>query len=119
MPAQLGAGAGVGVQRVAPPDGTIPVGTTLPIRNFVIHRPSASNLGAGLVTAAISLVYALSFSALIFAGPLTPLLPYGLAALLITAAVTSVVVAMGSRIPFVIAGPDSNTATVLATIAPR
>jgi SulP family sulfate permease len=102
---------------VAPPDGTIPVSTAFSLRSVAAHRPSASNLGAGLVTAAISLVYALSFSALIFAGPLAPLLPYGLAALLIAAAMTTVVVAAGSRIPFIVAGPDSNTATVLAAIA--
>jgi len=102
---------------VPPTDETNQAAITLPTRTFALPQLGVGNLIAGLVTAAISLVYALSFSALIFSGPLAPLLPYGLAALLIAAAVTSVIVAIGSRIPFVIAGPDGNTATVLAAIA--
>jgi len=108
-----------GTPHVSPPPedvGAIAAGAVAP-RRLAIPRIDPHGIIAGLVTAAISLVYALSFSALIFAGPLAPMLPYGLAALLIAAAVTSVVVAAGSRIPFIVAGPDGNTATVLAAIS--
>lgn len=74
------------------------------------------SVGGGLVSSLLSLAYCFSYSALMFSGPLEPLLPQGVAAALITAAVTSIIVAFGSSFRSAIAGPDSNTAAPLAAM---
>jgi sulfate permease, SulP family len=73
------------------------------------------DLFAGLVSAVLSIAYGLSFAALIFSGPLTPWLAYGIAATFI-AATGAAVVAARSSIPFMIAGPDGSTAAVTAAM---
>jgi SulP family sulfate permease len=75
---------------------------------------AARSVGGGLVTSLLSLAYAFSYGALIFAGPLEPFLAYGVAAALITAAVTAPIVALTSSFPSAVAGPDSNTSALLA-----
>ena len=71
---------------------------------------------AGLVCGLVSLAFALSFAALIFTGSLGPWLAYGIAASFITSAVAALVVALGSTLPFSIAGPDSSTSAVTAAL---
>src|SRR5262249_4422080 len=56
-------------------------------------------------------------AALIFSGPLSPWLAYGVAATFVTSAISALVLAIRSSLPFVIAGPDAPTATVTATLA--
>ncbi len=75
------------------------------------------DLFAGLVSSILSVAYGLSFAALIFAGPLTPWLAYGIAATFITSAIAAFIVAARSSLPFAIAGPDGSTAAVTATLA--
>src|ERR1700722_729571 len=74
------------------------------------------DLFAGAVGSVLSLAYGLSFGALIFSGPLTPWLAYGIAATFLTSAVGACVMAMRSSLPFAIAGPDSATSAVMATL---
>jgi SulP family sulfate permease len=81
------------------------------------------SLGGGLVASLLSLAYVFSYAALIFTGPLQPFLAQGIAAALITAAVTAPIIALGSSFRAAVAGPDSNTAALLASmmviLAPR
>jgi SulP family sulfate permease len=74
------------------------------------------SLGGGFVASLLSLAYVFSYGALIFAGPLQPFLGQGVAAALITAAVTAPIVALGSSFRSAVAGPDSNTAALLASM---
>jgi SulP family sulfate permease len=74
------------------------------------------DLLAGVVCGVVSLTFGLSFAALIFSGPLTPWLAYGIAASFIASSVAALVVALGSTLPFSIAGPDSSTSAVTAAL---
>ncbi|WGR95944.1 SulP family inorganic anion transporter [Bradyrhizobium sp. ISRA435] len=68
-------------------------------------------LGGGAASI-LAITFGLSYALLIFAGPLSPYLSYGVAATFISSAVLATVVALGSSLPFAIAGPDSSTAAV-------
>jgi sulfate permease, SulP family len=74
------------------------------------------DLLAGFVCGFLSLAFGLSFAALIFGGPLAPWLAYGIAASFIASSVTALVVALGSTLPYSIAGPDSSTSAVTAAL---
>jgi SulP family sulfate permease len=74
------------------------------------------DLLAGVVCGVLSLAFGLSFAALIFSGPLAPWLAYGIAASFIASSVAALVVALGSSLPFSIAGPDSSTSAVTAAL---
>lgn len=76
-----------------------------------------SDVLSGLICGIISVLYGISYSALIFAGPLTPGLSYGLAATFLTTAVAALIISMRSSIPFVISGPDSSTSAVTAALS--
>lgn len=74
------------------------------------------NLIAGAVCAIVSLAFSLSYAALIFSGPLTPYLAYGIAATFITAAIGGLVMASRSSLPFALASPDASTSAVTAAL---
>ena len=76
----------------------------------------AHHLFAGAICGILSIAFALSFAALIFSGPLTPWLAYGIAASFIASSIAGLVVALGSSLPFSIAGPDSSTSAVTAAL---
>ena len=80
--------------------------------------PSArSDIGAGLASALLSLTYALSYGALLFSPPdLLPYVGYGISSALITTIVTVWMVAVTSKIKFSVAGPESSTVAVLASL---
>jgi SulP family sulfate permease len=65
----------------------------------------------------LTVTFGLSYSLLIFSGPLTPYLSYGVAATFIASAVLAAVVALGSSLPFAIAGPESSTAAMTGILA--
>ncbi|MET0221147.1 MAG: hypothetical protein ABW213_10860, partial [Tardiphaga sp.] len=67
---------------------------------------------AGLVAAVLTISFGLSYSVLIFSGPLTSLLPYGIAMTFISASVAAAIVALGSTFHFAVAGPESSVAAV-------
>src|SRR5258708_19969874 len=63
-------------------------------------------LGGGAASV-LTVTFGLSYSLLIFAGPLAPYLSYGVAVTFISSAVLATVIALGSSLPFAVAGPDS------------
>jgi SulP family sulfate permease len=74
------------------------------------------NIGGGLAASLLSLAYCFSYGAFIFTGPLQPFLSQGVAAALITAAVTATIVALTSGFRSAVAGPESNTAALFAAM---
>lgn len=69
---------------------------------------------AGVIAGLSAVIYALSYGALMFAGPLAPLVGYAITVSLITAAIGAATGALSDGRSF-ISGPDSNTVTVLAS----
>ncbi len=81
-------------------------------------RHHLSNLTAGTVTAIVSLSFGISYGVLIFSSPeLRAHAGIGMHLALMTTAVSALVVALGSSYKFSIAGPDSNSAAILALMA--
>jgi sulfate permease, SulP family len=74
------------------------------------------NVGGGLTTSLELLATAFSNGALIFTGSLQPFLGQGIAAALITTAVTTTFVAVTSNFPSAVAGPIGNTSALLAAV---
>ena len=73
-------------------------------------------LVAGTICAIVSFIFNLSYAALVFSGPLSQWLAYGLAAALIATAVGGSVMALRSSLPFALASPDVSTTAITATI---
>src|SRR5260370_40258644 len=82
-------------------------------------RTALNNLVGGGAASILTVTFGLSYSLLIFAGPLAPYLSYGVAATFITSAILAFVIALGSSLPFAVAGPESSTAAVTAYWPPR
>jgi SulP family sulfate permease len=76
----------------------------------------AREVFTGAIISLLSITYGLSYAALIFSGPLTPALGYGIAATFLTGAISAAVVALRSSLPFAIAGPDSSVSAVTAAL---
>ena len=81
-----------------------------------VRRALNDVLGGGAASI-LTITFGLSYSLLIFAGPLAPYLSYGVAANFISAAVLATVIALGSSIPFAIGGPESSTAAMTGILA--
>ena len=71
----------------------------------------------GSAASVLTVTFGLSYSLLIFAGPLAPYLSYGVAATFISSAVLAAVIALGSSLPFAVAGPESSTAAMTGILA--
>jgi sulfate permease, SulP family len=80
-------------------------------------RAALNDLLGGGAASVLTVTFGLSYSLLIFAGPLAPYLSYGVAVTFISTAVLAAVIALGSSLPFAIAGPESSTAAVTAILA--
>jgi SulP family sulfate permease len=80
-------------------------------------RTALNDVLGGTAASVLTVTFGLSYALLIFAGPLTPYLSYGVAATFISSAVLAVVIALGSSLPFAIAGVDSSTAAMTAILA--
>lgn len=76
-----------------------------------------NDIFSGSICGLLSVLFGVSYGALIFSGPLAPGLSYGLAATFLTTMIAAIVVAVRSSIPFMIAGPDSSTSAVTAALA--
>jgi SulP family sulfate permease len=76
-----------------------------------------NNVLGGAAASVLTVTFGLSYSLLIFAGPLAPNLSYGVAAIFISSAVLASVIALGSSFPFAIAGPESSTAAMMGILA--
>ncbi len=84
--------------------------------NPALKRALNDILG-GSAASVLALTFGLSYALLIFAGPLSPYLSYGIAATFISSAVLAAIVALGSSLPFAIAAPDSSTAAITGILA--
>jgi SulP family sulfate permease len=71
---------------------------------------------AGAISSILSIAYCLSYAALIFSGPLSPWLSYGVAVAFLSSALGAAAVALRSSFPFGIGGPDTSTSAVMATL---
>ncbi|MDB5804842.1 MAG: sulfate permease-like transporter, superfamily [Betaproteobacteria bacterium] len=70
-----------------------------------------------MVIGVVSLSYSFSFAALVFSGPLSSGLGYGISAAMVGAVVIGLLMAWKSAFPFAIAGPENNVVAVLAAAA--
>jgi SulP family sulfate permease len=80
-------------------------------------RPALNDVLGGVAASVLTVTFGLSYSLLIFGGPLAPYLSYGVAATFISSAVLAAVIALGSSLPFAIGGPDSSTAAMTGVLA--
>ena len=80
-------------------------------------RPALNDVLGGSAASVLTITFGLSYALLIFAGPLAPYLSYGVAATFISSAVLAIVIALGSSLPFAIAGPESSTAAMTGILA--
>ncbi|MBX3587596.1 MAG: SLC26A/SulP transporter family protein [Ramlibacter sp.] len=71
----------------------------------------------GLIAGAVAVVYAVSYAALLFPGPLKDLLPVGIGLCLLSATLGAFWLAWRSELPFAVGGPDGNTTSILAAMA--
>src|SRR6202790_5007615 len=80
-------------------------------------RAALNNVLGGGAASVLTVTFGLSYALLIFAGPLAPYLSYGVATTFISSAVLATIIALGSSLPFAIAGPESSTAAMTAILA--
>ncbi len=80
-------------------------------------RRAIHDVLGGSAASVLSIAFGLSYTLLIFAGPLAPYLSYGIAATFIGSAVFATMIGLGSSLPFAIAGPDSSTVAVTSILA--
>lgn len=65
----------------------------------------------------LGVTFGLSYALLIFSGPLSPHLSFGVAVTFVGSAVFALLLGLGSSLPFAIGGPDSSTAAVTGLLA--
>ena len=80
-------------------------------------RTALNDVLGGSAASVLTVTFGLSYSLLIFAGPLAPYLSYGIATTFISSAVLATVIALGSSLPFAVAGPESSTAAMTGILA--
>ncbi|MBV9459231.1 MAG: SLC26A/SulP transporter family protein [Bradyrhizobium sp.] len=71
----------------------------------------------GTAASVLTVAFGLSYSLLIFTGPLAPYLSYGVATTFVTSAVLGAVLAFRSSFPFAIGAPDTSTTAMTAILA--
>ena len=81
-------------------------------------RRALKDILGGSAASVLSITFGLSYALLIFAGPLAPYLSYGVATTFIASAVLATTLALGSSLPFAVAGPESSTAAMTAIKLP-
>lgn len=79
--------------------------------------PPLRDLAAGALLGAVTFAYAMSFAALIFAGPLAPWRPVGVAGAMVSAALACFAMARLSSAPAAIGGPDGPVVAVLGALS--
>jgi sulfate permease, SulP family len=79
-------------------------------------RGALRDVLGGSAASVLSVTFGLSYALLVFSGPLSQYLSYGVASTFIASAVVGTVLALGSSLPFAIAAPDSSTAAVSAIL---
>ena len=89
-------------------------------RSSVFHpkaRTALNDVLGGTAASFLTITFGLSYSLLIFSGPLAPFLSYGLAATFIASTALSLVLALGSSLPFAIGAPETSTAAMSGILA--
>jgi SulP family sulfate permease len=71
----------------------------------------------GTAASVLTVTFGLSYALLIFTGPLSPYLAYGVGTTFITSAVLAAVLALGSSLPFAVGAPDTSTAAMTGILA--
>jgi SulP family sulfate permease len=84
------------------------------LRSDLTGRAAVESIASGIVTGGMSVAIAVSFSALVFTGPLAPHLPTGLGLALFGSAVMAVVLALFSGFSSAVGGIQDNPTAVLA-----
>jgi len=79
-----------------------------------VVRATVQDLSAGATCSFLSIAYSLSYATLVFSGPLSQWLGYGVAVTFLSAAIAALVIGLRSSLPLAIAGPDSPTSAVMA-----
>jgi SulP family sulfate permease len=80
-------------------------------------RTAFNDVLGGSAASVLTITFGLSYALLIFGGALAPYLSYGVAATFISSAVLATVIALGSSLPFAIAGPESSTAAMTGILS--
>jgi len=80
-------------------------------------RVAFQDILGGSAAGVLTITFGLSYSLLIFAGPLAPYLSYGVGVTFISSAVLAAVLALGSSLPFAVGGPESSTAAMTGILA--
>ncbi|MFN5012338.1 MAG: sulfate permease, partial [Bradyrhizobium sp.] len=73
-------------------------------------RRGFEDILGGAAASVLTITYGLSYTLLIFAGPLAPSLSHGLGITFTVSALMALVLALGSSLPFAIGAPDSSVA---------
>jgi len=80
-------------------------------------RALLNDIFASAAPAVLTVSFGLSYSVLIFSGPLVQYLPYGIAATFTGTAIIAAVIALGSTFPFAVGAPETSTAAVTGILA--
>lgn len=80
-------------------------------------RQWLTDIFASAAPAVLTVSFGLSYSVLIFSGPLVQYLPYGIAATFTATAIIATVIALGSTFPFAVGAPETSTAAVTGILA--
>ena len=80
-------------------------------------KTAVNDVLGGTAVSVLSATFGLSYSLLIFSGPLTPFLSFGVATTFTSSALIGAVLALRSSFPFAIAAPESSSAAVTAILA--
>jgi sulfate permease, SulP family len=105
-----------------PQSVTTDVGEVADVTDLSIHsssnfRTALHDILGGAAASVLTAAFGLSYSLLIFAGPLAPYLSNGVATTFITSAILGVVIALRSSFPFGIAAPETSTAAMTGILA--
>jgi Sulfate permease family len=82
-------------------------------------RAGLRDLSAGAICSVLTVAYSLSYATLIFSGPLSEWLGYGIAVSLLSPSIGALVIGLRSSLPLAIAGPDASTSAVLAALVAK
>src|ERR1700761_2169320 len=89
----------------------------LSISNSSHFKGALNDILGGAAASVLTATFGLSYSLLIFAGPLSPYLSYGVATTFLTSAILAAVLALRSSFPFAIGGPETSTAAMTGILA--
>ena len=93
------------------------VSQSISLRPKLQLRTALNDVLGGGAASVLTVTFGLSYTLLIFAGPLAPYLSYGVAATFISSAVLAAVIGLGSSFPFAVGAPDSSTAAMTGILA--